>query len=137
MKAVPAAEPYNRALDSVAEKKAKSVRSPDSRSETVAPAAPAAVDRAAGAPAGVLVPRAILRLTPDDPATAGASLREAVIRSGGSIVDERDLPARQLKVRIPAARIQEFQNQLERLGRITERPAPQSGTHLLEVTIQW
>lgn len=137
LKAAPASESFNRSLDTAPEKKAKSVRSPDSRSESFAPAAPAAADRAAGAPAGVMIPRIVLRLNPDNPATAGATVREAAIRCGGSIIEERDLPARQLKVRIPAARLQEFQNHLERLGRITERPALQPGAKVLEVTVQW
>jgi hypothetical protein len=137
MKAAPAAESSNRALDHATEKKVKSLRSLDSSNEAAAPAAPAAADRAAGAPAGVPVPRVTFRLTPDNPATAAAAVRDAAIRSGGSIVDERGFPARQLKVRIPVARVQEFQSQLERLGRITEQPVLQSGAKVLEVTVQW
>jgi hypothetical protein len=137
MKAAPAAESSNRALDHATEKKAKSLRSLDSSNEAAAPAAPAAADRATGAPAGVPVPRVTFRLTPDNPATAGTMVRDAAIRSGGSIIEERGLPARQLKVRIPAARVQEFQSQLERLGRITEQPVLQSGAKVLEVTVQW
>jgi hypothetical protein len=74
----------------------------------------------------------------NDPANAPALIREAVIRSGGSITEEREPADQRLTAHIPAARQAELLERLQRLGRIVERPAASTaGTHLLELTIQW
>lgn len=130
----PAAESYNRALEAAPEKKSKSIRSQEPRSESPAPAA---ADRAAGAPAGLAAAPPMIRLIMGDPSTAATVIREATLRSGGTVSDERDLPSRRLRIRIPADRIPELLERLERSGRIAERPAPPSGTQQMEITIQW
>jgi len=135
MKAAPAAESGSRGLDSAPEKKEKYSRSLERRADQ---AAPAASGRAAGAPTGLLLPQAVVRLNVTDPATAAEQIRATVLRSGGSVVDQRTPPGRRLLARIPPARQNELLDQLERLGRIMERPAqPSGGAALLELTIEW
>jgi hypothetical protein len=74
----------------------------------------------------------------DAPQAAPALIREALLRSGGTIVEEPGPSLQRLKARIAAARLNELLQRLERLGRITERPAtPPAGTQLLELTVQW
>jgi hypothetical protein len=135
MKAAPAAESYNRALEAEPEMKLKSSRSADRHSDA---AAPAAASRAAGAPEGRALPQAMVRLNVNDPTAAPAMIREALLRSGGTVVDELVFPERHLKARIPAARQNELLERLERLGKIVKRPAiAPAGALLLELTIQW
>ena len=116
------------------EMKLKSSRSPEHGSDA---AAPAAAGRAVGAPAGSILPQAVVRLSVDDSSAAPAMIRETVLRSGGTVVDERELTGRRLRVRIPAVRQHELLDRLERLGRIMARPDLPSGAELLELTIQW
>lgn len=135
MKAAPAAETSNRALETAPEKKMKGSRSLEHQSDS---AVPAAAGRAAGAPAGPALPQAMVRLNVDDPQAAPAMIREAVFRSGGTVVEEPVPSVQRLKVRIPAARQRELLERLQWLGRITERPTlPPGGAQLLEITIQW
>jgi anti-sigma factor RsiW len=135
LKAAPAAESYNNALEAAPEKKMKSSRSAERQSDA---AAPAATGRTAGAPAGMALPQAVVRLNVDDPAAAAAVIREAVLRSGGEIINDRDVSGRHLTVRLPTARQKELLDRLERLGRITERPGlPPASAQSLELTIQW
>ena len=135
MKAAPAAESYNRALEAVPEMKMKSSRKLERSSDATAPttagsAAGAVVDRA--------LPQTMVRLSVNDPSAAPALIREAVSRSGGSITEESGLSVHRLKARIPAERQSELLVRLQQLGRIVERPvtAP-AGTQLLEITIKW
>jgi len=101
-------------------------------------AAPAAMDRASGAPAGLALTPVVVRLQVNDPATAAALIRKAVARSAGSITEEPAPAGHRLTIRIPANRQAELLERLLELGRIMERPAqPPAGTQLLELTIQW
>lgn len=135
MKASPAGEPYNRALEQAPEVKSKSSRSVERRVDA---ATPAPAGRAAGVPAPPALPQSTVRLSVDDTSAAPAMIREAVLRSGGDILEEHEMRGQRLKVRIPAARQNELLQRLERLGRITERPVtPPPGTQLLELTVQW
>jgi len=135
MKAAPAAESYNRAEEAAEEMKKKSGRRLERQRDA---AAPAAAGRAAGAPAGLVLPQALVRLSMDDQTAAPAMIREALLRSGGEIVDELDPHGQGLKSRLPAARQNELLERLARLGRIVERPAtPPSGAQLLEITVRW
>lgn len=134
MRAAPATE-YIRDQEAAPEKKLKSSRSPERQTDE---AAPAAAGRAAGTPAGKVLLQALVRLNVDDPAAAATLIREAALRSGGEIVNERDFAGQHLTVRLPAERQKELLERLERLGRITERPAIAPGeARLLELTIQW
>ncbi len=135
MKAAPAAESSNRALEALPEKKMKGSRSLERRADE---AVPAAAGRADGAPAGPALPRSVVRLSVDDPTTAPSMIREALLRSGGTVNDESGFSGRRIRGRIPAGRQDELLQRLERLGRISERPAtPPAGTQLLDLTIQW
>jgi cytoskeletal protein RodZ len=135
MKAAPAAESYDRALEAAPEKKMKSSRSAERQADTTAPAA---AGRTAGAPTGMALSQAVVRLNVNDPAAAVALIREAVRRSGGEIINEREVTGRHLTARLPAARQKELLDRLERLGRITERPGPApASAQSLELTIQW
>jgi hypothetical protein len=80
----------------------------------------------------------MVRLSVADPAGAPALVREAVLRSGGTVLKEQDAPGESLKIRLPAARQHELLGRLEQLGRISERPSSNpGGAGLLEMTIQW
>jgi hypothetical protein len=135
MKAAPAAETSNRALEAAPEMRSKSRRSLELQGDS---AAPAAAGRSAGAPAGPALPQAVVRIDLDDPQAAQAMVREAVVRCGGTVVEEPVPSGQRLKARIPAGRQRELLERLERLGRISERPAtPPAGAQLLEITIHW
>jgi len=83
-------------------------------------------------------PRLRLRLSIDDPATAGEAVRQVVSRSGGTLVEgEQTSSGRRLKARIPASRLTELVGRLERLGSIVERPAMPGSEGLVEVDIVW
>jgi hypothetical protein len=131
----PAAGSYNLPLEAAPEKKMKSSRSHEQLSDA---AAPAAAGRFAGAPAPQALPQATVRLNLVDPSAAPAMVREAVLRSGGSISDEQRPSLHRLKARIPAVQQKELLERLEKLGRIVERPVtPPAEAPLLEITIQW
>jgi hypothetical protein len=136
MKTVPTAESAIRARETAPEQKMmKKNRSPERSSDA---AAPAAMDRASGAPAGLALTPVVVRLQVYDPATAAALIRKAVARSAGNITEEQAPAVHRLTIRIPANRQPELLERLQELGRITERPAPPpAGTQLLELTIQW
>jgi hypothetical protein len=135
MKAAPAAESNIRTPDAGPEKMIESGRSLERQADQ---AAPAAYGPAAGAPTGALLPLAIVRLIVHDPATAAAQIRAAVLRSGGTVAEEQSTHGRRLTARIPPARQNELLERLERLGRISERPAmPSGGAALRELTIEW
>jgi anti-sigma factor RsiW len=136
MNAAPAAEFSNRVLETMPElKQMKKSRSLERSSDA---AAPAAAGRAAGTPPGLAAPQFLVRLNVNDPANAPALIREAVIRSGGSITEERVPAGQRLTARIPAARQSELLERLQQIGRIVEHPAASTaGTHLIELTIQW
>lgn len=141
MKAAPAPQSSDRANEATPEKKMKSRRSIESSSDAAAPApapAPAAAGRMNGAAVDLSLPQATLRLSVDDPLSAGERIREAVFRSGGSISNDQGQSLHRLTARIPAARQGELLERLQRLGRISERPTPPpAGIQLQEIAIQW
>ena len=117
--------------------KSKSSRSLERQSDAAAPA-PAAAGRAAGAPAAQALPQMVVRLSVENPSTAPALIRDALLRSGGTVIEETGAPVHRLKARLPSMRQSELLERLERLGRIVDRPAPlPAGTQLLELTVQW
>jgi hypothetical protein len=129
------AESSNSTQEVAPEMKLKSRRGAERQSDA---AAPAAAGRIVDTPAGLALPQAVVVLNVNDPTAAPALIREALLRSGGEILEERDPTARRLKVRITPDRIHELLTRLERLGRITERPVtPPAGAQLLELTVQW
>lgn len=134
-KALPKAEPFNRGLEAAPERRAKSSRSLEQSSDA---AAPAAADRAGGASAGITLPSVMVRLRVADASSAPALMREAVLRSGGTVMEESVSQKQSLRIRLPAGRQNELLERLERLGRITERPAALSGgTTEVEMIILW
>jgi len=135
MKAAPAAESSNRAPEASPEKKTKGLRSLERRADEIVPGASG---RATGAPAGLTLPQAAVRLSVADPAAAPAAIREALLRSGGTVLEEGAHPVRRIKARLSSARLEELLQRLERLGSIPDRPAPPApAAALLELTIQW
>ncbi|MEI6208352.1 MAG: DUF2275 domain-containing protein [Desulfuromonadales bacterium] len=93
--------------------------------------------RPAGADADRYQPQLILRLTVSDRSTAAEAIRTAAIRSGATIVDDAVLPASRIRLRIPAARMTELFEQIDRIGRLADRPRQQGSAQELDVTIQW
>jgi hypothetical protein len=135
MKAAPAAESFDRARDAVSEKKSETATGAlRNQAESLSPAA---VGRTAGKQVQQSLPQMSIRLSMADPAVAPDAIREALVRCGGYIIDESDVQRNRIRGRIPAARIDELLQRLERLGRLAERPSPPPGAQLLEVTIQW
>ncbi|MBL0225988.1 MAG: DUF2275 domain-containing protein [Geobacteraceae bacterium] len=134
MKAAPAAELSNRAREAAPGMKQKIIRSAEQQTDSTIPAS---AGRTGSAPALRAVPQVVLRLNVDDPAQAAAMVNEAVLRSGGTVTEEPGPPTRHIKARIPAARLSDLLERLERAGRITARPLQPTGAQLLELTIQW
>jgi len=82
--------------------------------------------------------RLSLRLDPDDPASASETVPLAVIRSGGTLVqDGYTPPPRRLKTCVPSGRLPELIERLERLGRIGGHPTLPSQEGMVEVDIIW
>jgi hypothetical protein len=107
------------------------------RTESGAGAPPAPAGRSVGRQAAQILPQIIIRLDMTDPSGAAGAVREALIRSGAAISDGNEPPRRRITARIPPARVNELLERLERLGRITGRPAVPSGPPELEVSVQW
>jgi len=128
MKAAPSSESFNRASEAAPELKQKARR-------RVEESAPATADHAAGAPAGVAHPPAIFQLQVYDPEHAPQLIRQAVYRSGGSIID--DQTHRRVTLRIPTHRQRELSERLESIGRITARPSTVPSGPESTVTIAW
>ena len=133
MRAAPAADSYDHILKAASEKKLDSAAGA-SRNEAAQPA-PAA--RSAGKLAKHALPQMTIRMNLADRAAAPDAIREALVRSGGTISDDNELQQHRIKARIPAARSDELLKRLERLGRIDERPVAPYGISDLEVTVQW
>ncbi len=97
-------------------------------------------DRAASgsaAPSAELAVRQVrLRLERIDTAAAPGAFREAVVRSGGSIVDDRSLRTT-LRARIPSARLDELLERLGRLATVVERPSPRGMPGVVDIEIVW
>ena len=92
---------------------------------------------ASGAATGAAGPTVTIRLTMTDPASAPGSLREAITRSGGSVIDERLVRPNTLKARIPSLRMNELLESLARLGTIVERPQTRDSAEMVEMEIAW
>jgi hypothetical protein len=74
------------------------------------------------------LPQLHIRISMNDPAMAEDALRRALSRSGGAQMDVFPPSGRHLKARIPAARLTELVERLERLGKFPERLVlPDSG----------
>jgi len=91
----------------------------------------------AGAPAGVALLPVRIRLEMTAPASAPGSLKEAVTRSGGSVIDESHIRPHAIKARIPSVRMGELLEQLGRLGRVVERPQTSDLPGMVEIEISW
>ena len=94
-------------------------------------------DSVAGAPAGALLPQLTIRMSMAYPSPAPALIRETLIRSGGTIINEPSSPAGRLKAHIAVARLGELYEQLEKIGKIVERPRSANRAGIAEITIYW
>ncbi|KAF0217362.1 MAG: hypothetical protein FD174_3328 [Geobacteraceae bacterium] len=92
---------------------------------------------ASAAPAGVALPKAKIRLDLIAPASAPGSLKEAVTRSGGSVIDNGLVRPHAIKARIPSLRMGELLEQLGCLGRVVERPQTRDLSGMVEIEIVW
>jgi len=92
---------------------------------------------ASGAATGTAGPTVRIRLTLTDPASAPGSLREAITRSGGSVIDNRPARPGTIKARIPSQRMNELLESLARLGTVAERPQAKDLSGMVEIEIAW
>ena len=128
----PAAESFQKARESVSDKKQGAADTLRTEAGEPAPAG-----RQAGKQAAQILPQITIRLNMTDLSAAPGAVREALIRSGAIISNENQLQRRRITARIPTARINELLDRLERLGRIAERPAHPSAPAETEVIVQW
>jgi hypothetical protein len=96
-----------------------------------------AAEGAPGPPAGPVLQQVTIRLDMISPASAPGSLKEAVIRSGGSVIDGGRLRPYTIKARLPSVRMDELLEQLGRLGRVLERPPSRDLPDVVELEIIW
>jgi hypothetical protein len=94
-------------------------------------------DKVASEAAGAAQLRLRIRMSLIDPAAAPGVLREAVARSGGSLIDADHPHPRTLKARIPSLRMDELLEKLGRLGRVVERPQIRDEAGIVELEIDW
>lgn len=99
--------------------------------------APSPVGRGAADSAVKILPQLFLRLTVPDPSSANREISAASIRSGAKIIVETSSVPNRIRIRIPAAKMPELLEQLDRIGRISERPKLKSAAEELEVTVEW
>ena len=71
------------------------------------------------------------------PASAPGALKEAVTRSGGSVIDDRLIRPNTIKARIPSVRMDELLERLGRLGTVVERPQTRDLPGMVEIEIIW
>jgi hypothetical protein len=71
------------------------------------------------------------------PAGSPSALREMIIRSGGSLVEEPSGQPDRIKVRLPSSRLQELLTRMERLGEISSRPQQPDTTGVIVIEINW
>jgi anti-sigma factor RsiW len=141
-RAVPAAEPMlenapsNQALSSErSAKKAKKATPPEAAQHDQTSAETA--QGAAIARPELNMPVVKIRMTFANPAEASASLREMIIRSGGSLTDEHSTQPNTLQARLPSPRLQGLLEQLERMGKIIGRPQLPDATGIIKIEISW
>lgn len=79
----------------------------------------------------------MLRLDPDDPSSAAETITQAIISTGGALLEKKSTPPRRLKARIPAERLPNLIERLERLGKLAEQPSLPEPAGLVEVDINW
>lgn len=138
MKAEPKEEQYDRALEAVPEtkksaNKAKKAASPSELSLKYDKATAASMAQPEQAVSHMKVRLAIV-----DVSSANAVVRQAVLRSGGIVLDS-DKPSRenQIKVRMRQDKLPELLERLARIGRIVERPSVSDSAGMLELEINW
>lgn len=115
----------------------KSAKSPakfQAESLTSAPAA-----SLVPAPAVPVAPKLKVSLIITVPETASQDLRQAIIRSGGTVrpAEAKQLSVRQITASIPTQRLPELLDRLGHLGRIAERPAVSGSSGVIELVLVW
>lgn len=78
-----------------------------------------------------------IRLTLTLPASAPESLRDAVTRSGGLLIDDDHPRPRTIKARIPPPRMDELLENLGHLGKVVERTQLLDRTGIVVLEIEW
>jgi hypothetical protein len=69
---------------------------------------------------------------------SAATVRQAVVRSGGTVIPIKpSLAARQFKAQIPAVKLEQLYDQLEKMARIVERPSVPDSAENVEIEILW
>lgn len=93
--------------------------------------------RAAGATHDLNIPVVNIRMSFAGPAEASSTLRELVIRCGGSLDDAAPHRPNTLTARLPSHRLQELLTSLERVGRIANKPQHPDSTGIIKIEISW
>lgn len=118
-----------------AEKRIKSSQSNEMQS--MQSAAPAAKRAASGAEATETA-KVRISLIMGLSTLSAKSVRQAVTRSGGTVLPvSATLADRQMKALIPASKLEDLLGQLEKMARIVERPKLSTSVEMVEIDILW
>jgi hypothetical protein len=79
----------------------------------------------------------IIRLNVTAPGESRQIIHEALVRAGGTIVDEPAAITESIRARIPADKLSELNKQLEKIGKLIEFPPDTTRTGTVDVTILW
>jgi hypothetical protein len=140
-RAAPAAEPSSDSANSLlGSRKYKAAKRAKSAEPTIEMKGFGTADagKSISETAAVAQPPIRIRLHLTAPDAAPESLREAVTRSGGSLIFDDGHPRpRFLKARIHSSRMDELFEQLGRLGKVVEPPQPKDAAGIVELEIEW
>jgi hypothetical protein len=71
------------------------------------------------------------------PASAPGTIREALVRSGGTVVEDDTLPPEIIRARLPSGRMDELLERLGRLGTVLDQPRTRDLPEVVEIKISW
>jgi hypothetical protein len=78
-----------------------------------------------------------IRLSLTAPHLSPHKIRESLVSAGGTIIIESPATTDRIRARIPVERLDELYKQLEKIGKIIERPPTENRTGTVEVNILW
>ena len=89
------------------------------------------------APTGVMPLKLTIRMSLTAPSQASSLISDALIHAGASIINEPPSPPGRIRAHIPSSRLDELFNQLDKIGKMVERPLYSSRSGITEVIIFW